>query len=180
MKSAIRARSRSRYPATRKDLQWQPIRARGSRVSGGAGAGGCGGWLSARCGHPCQSSRDRTIRDRSGRRPSVWYRVLGIFGVGDDFEKLGIAVDAANILGRSGAGAVDAAGGARLRVEGEELLEFDDVLPVVAEVVDVKKTEVFVAIEVKEADGALIEAARIALEFGLANLGIAIGQTADP
>jgi hypothetical protein len=39
---------------------------------------------------------------------------------------------------------------------------------------------VFAAIEVEEAHGALIEAARIALEFGLANLGIAVGQAANP
>ena len=26
------------------------------------------------CGHPCRSSRDRTIPGRNDRRPSVWYR----------------------------------------------------------------------------------------------------------
>src|ERR1700730_15115071 len=106
--------------------------------------------------------------------------VLGIFGVGNDVEEVGVAVDAADILGRPGAGTVDAAGGARLRVEGEDSLEFDDVLPVVAEVVDIEKTEVVPAVEVEEAHGALIEVAGVALEFRLANLGVAVGQTADP
>jgi hypothetical protein len=46
------------------------------------------------------------------------------------------------------------------------------VLPIIAEVVDVEKTGAFAAVEVKEAHSALIEAARIALEFRLANFGI--------
>jgi hypothetical protein len=107
--------------------------------------------------------------------PAFGFAVLEIFGVGDDVEEGGV-----DILGRSGAGAVDAAGGARLRIEGEEPLEFDDVLPVVAKVVNIEKTEVFSAIEVEEAHGALIEAARVAFEFRLTSLGIAVGQAADP
>ena len=70
--------------------------------------------------------------------PAFGFAVLGIFGVGDDIEEVGVAVDAADILGRSGAGAIDAVGSARLRVEGEEPLEFDDVLPVIAKVVDIE------------------------------------------
>ena len=75
--------------------------------------------------------------------PALGIPVLGIFGVGDDVEEVGVAVDAADVLGRSGAGAIDAAGGARFRIEGAEPLEFDGVLPVVAKVVDIEKTEVF-------------------------------------
>ena len=70
--------------------------------------------------------------------PAFGFAVLRIFGVGDDVEEVGVAVDAADILGWSRAGAVDSAGGARLWIEGEEPLEFDDVLPVVAKVVDIE------------------------------------------
>jgi hypothetical protein len=38
--------------------------------------------------------------------PALGVAVLGIVGVGDDREEPGVAVDAADILGRSGAGAV--------------------------------------------------------------------------
>jgi hypothetical protein len=60
--------------------------------------------------------------------PALGLPVLGIFGGGDDVEEVGVAFCAADILGRSGAGAVDAAGGARLRIESEEPLELDDCL----------------------------------------------------
>lgn len=51
--------------------------------------------------------------------------------------------------------------------------------PVVAEIVDVKETEAFTAVEVAEADLALIEAAGVVFELGLAEFGIAVGQAAD-
>src|SRR5215213_9557664 len=111
--------------------------------------------------------------------PAFGVAVLGIAGVGDDVEEVGVAVDAADILGRPGAGAVDAAGGARRRVEGEQPLELDDMLPVVAEVVDVQEAEALAAVEVEEADLALVEAAGVVLELGLADLGITVGQAAD-
>jgi hypothetical protein len=41
--------------------------------------------------------------------------VLGVVGIGDDVQEPGITVDAADILGWSGTGAVDTAGGARRR-----------------------------------------------------------------
>src|SRR5215218_3758643 len=97
--------------------------------------------------------------------PAFGVAVLGIVGVGDDVEEIGVAVDAADILGRPGARALDAAGRARGGVEGEEPLELDDVLPVVAEVIDVKEAEAFAAVEVAEADLALIEAACVVLEL---------------
>jgi hypothetical protein len=44
------------------------------------------------CERPCRSSRGRTSRGRNGRRPSVSIAVLGIVGVGDDVEEVGVAV----------------------------------------------------------------------------------------
>src|SRR5215213_7559023 len=52
-------------------------------------------------------------------------------------------------------------------------------LPVVAEVIDVKEAEALAAVEVAEADFALIEAAGVVLELGLADLGVTVGQAAD-
>ena len=106
--------------------------------------------------------------------PALGVAVLGIVGVGDDVEELGVAMDAANILGRSGAGAVDAAGGARRRVEGKEAFELDDVFPVVAEIVDVKEAEAFTAVEIAQAHLALVKAAGVVLELWLADFGIAV------
>jgi hypothetical protein len=65
--------------------------------------------------------------------PAFSIAVLGIVGVGDDVEEVGVAVDAADILGRTGTGAINAAGGAWRRVESEEPLELDDVPPVVTQ-----------------------------------------------
>ena len=101
--------------------------------------------------------------------PAFVVAVLGIVGVGDDVEEVGVAVDAADILGRSGTGAVDAAGRARRRVEGEEPLELDDVLPIVAEVIEVKEAEAFAAVKVEEADLALIDAAGSSSNSGSQN-----------
>ena len=70
-------------------------------------------------------------------------------------------------------------GPARRRVEGEEPFELDDVFPVVAEVIDVKKAEAFAAVEVAQPYLALVETAGVVLELGLAEFGIAIGQAAD-
>ena len=44
--------------------------------------------------------------------PALGVAVLGVVGIGNDVEEVGVAADAADILGRSGTGAVDAAGGA--------------------------------------------------------------------
>jgi hypothetical protein len=68
--------------------------------------------------------------------PTFGIAMLGVGGIGNDVEEAGIAVDAADILGWSGTRALDAAGTARRRVEGEKPLELDDVLPVVAEVIE--------------------------------------------
>ena len=111
--------------------------------------------------------------------PAFGVAVLGIVGVGNDVEESGIAMDAADILGRPGAGAVNATGGARRQVEGEQPLELDDMLPVVAEVVDVKEAEALAAVEVAQAHLALVEAAGVVFELGLADLCIAVRQAAD-
>jgi len=111
--------------------------------------------------------------------PPFGIAVLGIVGVGDDVEEAGIAADAADILGWTSTPAPDAARTARRRVEGEEPLELDDVLPVVAEVIDVKKAEAFAAVEIAQAHVAFVEAAGVVLELGLAEFGIAVGQAAD-
>src|SRR6185437_2804703 len=52
-------------------------------------------------------------------------------------------------------------------------------LPVVAEVVDVKEAEPLAALEVAQAHLALVEAAGVVLELGLADLCIAVRQAAD-
>ena len=52
--------------------------------------------------------------------PALGVAVLGVVGIGNDVEEVGVAADAADILGRSGTGAVDAAGGTRRRDEGEQ------------------------------------------------------------
>src|SRR5436853_556312 len=62
--------------------------------------------------------------------PALGVAVLGVVGIGDDVQESGVTVNAADILGRSGA--IDAAGGARRRVEGEQPFELDSMLPVVA------------------------------------------------
>ena len=111
--------------------------------------------------------------------PSFGIAVLGIAGVGDDFEEAGIEVDAANILGGPGTRAIDTGRPARRRVEGEEPFKRDDVLPVVAEVIDVEEAEAFAAVEVAQPDLALVETAGVVLELGLAEFGIAVGQAAD-
>lgn len=111
--------------------------------------------------------------------PAFGIAALGIVWIGDDVEELCIAGDATDVFEWPGAGAVDAAGGARCRIEGEEPLELDDVLPVVAKVVDVEKAEAFAAADVEEAHLALVETAGVVLELGLAELGVTIGQAAD-
>lgn len=83
--------------------------------------------------------------------PTLGVAVFWMVGIGDDVEEVGMAVDAADILGRSGARAVDAAGAARRGFECKEPFELDDMLPVVAEVVDVEKAEAFAVVEIAQA-----------------------------
>lgn len=50
------------------------VRVTASGVRAGAGGDGVGGWSGGLFGRPCRSVPDRTIRDRSGHRPSAWCR----------------------------------------------------------------------------------------------------------
>ena len=67
----------------------------------------------------------------------------------------------------------------QLAARGAGAFELDEMLPVVAEVVDVEKAEAFAAVEVEEAHFAFFEATSVVLELGLADLGVAVGQAAN-
>lgn len=111
--------------------------------------------------------------------PALHIGVFRIVLIGDDGEELLVARDAADIFGRPGSGAVDAACLFRCGIEREELLDLDRVMPVVAEVVDVDEGRSRL-LEVAQADLALVEGPRIALERAfLEKRNVALAQAAD-
>ena len=128
-----------------------------------ADACGFGDSLEARRARPDQSSGHRTNQGRSGRQPSVWCRVLGVLGISHDFEEAEIAVDAADVLRRSGASGVDTCGNPRLRLKGQPTFEFDHVLPAVAEVVLIHEVDWFPMAEVEQPYLGFVEASGIPL-----------------
>jgi hypothetical protein len=95
--------------------------------------------------------------------PTLHVGMFRIFRIGDDAEELLVAGDAADVFGRPGSGAVDTACPFRGDTEREQLLDLDGVTPVVAEVVDIDEGRSR-SVEVAEADLALVEGPRIALE----------------
>jgi hypothetical protein len=61
--------------------------------------------------------------------------MLGMTGIGDNLEEVRITGGATDILGWTGSGAGDAGSGARRGIDGDQALEGDSVLPVVAKIV---------------------------------------------
>ena len=86
---------------------------------------------------------------------------------------------ATDILGWSCTSAVDTSRDARGGGHDQKLLELHKVMPVVAEVVDVHEVEIFASAEVEELHLALVVDARVTLELGLDEIGIAERQAAD-
>ncbi len=148
----------------------------GSRLAEADAAVGCDGVAHVLVDHLAVEP----FRIEVAAGPAFGFAVVGMLGVGDDLEEIGIAADTTDILGWAGTSTVDAAGRARRRVESEEPLDVDDVLPVITKVIEVDKPQAFGAGEVEQAHGVLVEAAGIAPELGLADLvRIAVGQSAD-
>ena len=83
---------------------------------------------------------------------------------------------AADILAWSCASPVDTSRHARDRFHHEKLLELDKVMPVVADVVDVREVDIFASAEVEELHFALVVNTRVALELELDEIGIAERQ----
>ena len=111
--------------------------------------------------------------------PAFVVGVLGMAAMGQTLEEPSIAVGAADILGWSCTSAVDTSRDARRGFHDEKLLELDTVMPVVAEVVDVHEVDIVASAEVEELHLALVVDARVALELGLDEIGIAERQAAD-
>ena len=111
--------------------------------------------------------------------PAFVIGVLGMARIGQTLEEASVAVRAADILGWSCTSAVDTARQARRRLNDEQLLELDKVMPVVTEVVDVDEVDIVAAAEVEQLYLALVIDARVAFELGLHEIGIAERQAAD-
>src|SRR5205085_1775583 len=88
-------------------------------------------------------------------------------------------VRATDILGWSCTSAVNTSRDARRGFHDQKLLELHKVMPVVAEIVDVHEVDIGASAEVEELHFALVVDARIALELGLDEIGIAERQAAD-
>ena len=86
--------------------------------------------------------------------------VVGMLGIGDGFEKLAEAGNAADILGRAAQRPVDEARVARGGIGGEQLLDLEPMLPAVAHVVDIDEALDAVGGELVEADAAGADRAR--------------------
>jgi hypothetical protein len=75
--------------------------------------------------------------------------MFGMGAIGDDLEEARVAADAADVLGRPGAGTSDAGGGAGRGIDRDQPLKGDAVLPVVAEVVEVEEALIRPALTAK-------------------------------
>lgn len=97
--------------------------------------------------------------------------------VSDDPEELGIAVGAANILGRTATGCVKEKRVDEARDCGFELLDLDRVRPSVAEVIEVLEREGLVLVDcLGEVRGAGISAIGLSIGIGTAIAGAAEGE----
>lgn len=65
--------------------------------------------------------------------------MLGMFGIGKDLEEFLIAAAAPDILGRCGAGAIDAGRIGRIGIGRNERLHRDPMPPVITEVIDIEE-----------------------------------------
>lgn len=120
------------------------------------------------------------IRIEMTATPALCIATLGVVRVGDDFQKVFVATDTANILRWPGTGAVDARCGLRFRIVREELFDRDDMLPMIAKIVEVDHGKPRLALEIDQPNLFLVERARAAnilhfVEF----IGIAVGKAAD-
>lgn len=112
--------------------------------------------------------------------PAPGVTMLRILSICHDLQKVLVTADTADIFRWPGAGTIDAGRCPWNRIEGEELLDGDDMLPVIGEVVEIEERELWVPFEIEKPDPALVEGTRPVLIFHFAKLlGIAVGQAAD-
>ena len=111
--------------------------------------------------------------------PALHLGVLGVERIGHDFEKGFETENAAHVCRRSRSGAVQTCGETGRVFEGQPLLDFHNVTPVVAEIVRVDELHARIATEVSQRDLALIEQARAVFECHVLDVGIAITKATD-
>lgn len=111
--------------------------------------------------------------------PAFVVSVLGMATIGQTGEELSIAVRAADVFRWPCTGTIDACGNARRRLDDEKLLELDQVMPIVAKVVDVDEFDVVASAEVEQLDLVFVVNARVADELGLDEIRVAERQAAD-
>jgi hypothetical protein len=111
--------------------------------------------------------------------PALHLGVLGVERIGHDFEKGFETENAAHVCRRSRSGAVQTCGETGRVFEGQPLLDFHNVTPVVAEIVCVDELHARIATEVSQRDLALIEQARAVFECHVLDVGIAITKATD-
>jgi hypothetical protein len=87
------------------------------------------------------------LRIEMATDPAFVIAVLGMARIAQTLEEASIAVRATDIFGWSCTGTVDAPGHLRGRLKDEELLEFHQVTPVIAEVVDADEVDVVAVAE---------------------------------
>lgn len=104
---------------------------------------------------------------------------LGMLGIADDGQEAFVAADPTDVLRPSSACTVDAGGATRRCVEDEELFDLDRVLPPVAEVVGVGESQSRLAVEIEQADLALVEGPAVDLGCPLVGARVAVAQAAD-
>jgi hypothetical protein len=119
------------------------------------------------------------LRIEVATNPAFVIGVLGMATIGQTLEEASVAVRATDILGWSCTSAVDTSRDARRGFHDQKLLELHKVMPVVTEVVDVHELDLFASAEVEELHLALVVDARVTLELGLDEIGIAERQAAD-
>src|SRR5271163_1082558 len=128
---------------------------------------------------PVDPSEVKPFRVEMATAPALHLGVLGVERIGHDFEKGFVTGQAAHVFRRSRSGAVQTCRETRRVFEGQPLLDFNNVTPVVAEIVRVDEPHALIATEVSQRDLALIEQARAVFECHVLDVGIAITKATD-
>ena len=111
--------------------------------------------------------------------PMLGFLVLGMLRIADDVQKLLISRDTADIFGRPGTSTVDAGRVLGNGIEEDHLLNFDRMMPVVAEIINVGELYPSAA-EIAKANLTFVEDPRIAFDrafFG--DRSVAIAEPSD-
>ncbi|KUM25558.1 hypothetical protein AU467_25585 [Mesorhizobium loti] len=120
------------------------------------------------------------VRIEMTAAPAPHVSMFGILPVGHDGQEILKTAGTADIFRWPGASAIYAGRCPWNRVQGQEFLDCDEMLPVIAEVIKVDEREAWAALEIQKPDLIFIKGPGLSFIFYLAELfRIAIAQTAN-